>query len=284
MQVCVIIPSYSLNLKKIEKILRNVKSEKFKIFKIVLFIHKFRKFELEKIKSLKITNLKIFIEKRRIGKIGVLKKALSFIKKPSIVAVINGDIQIKKYSFENLLAPYLTNKKIGATTGRGILKGKYNPFLNFFNNFTCELQHACSKKETRLSQFYSFKYFGRKIPSEIVSDEAFIEAVIKKFGLKNFYAENAIFYYSAPNSVSKLFEQRRRNFIGNLQVKTEYHHNVSTIFPLNKFTLKIFLFFFVRNPIFMFFSVFLELLARSKAMFDYFVLGERPYKWKIVTE
>jgi len=282
MQIGIIIPAYRLNLRKVKDILRNVKT-KHTVEKIVLFVHKFRKSELEKIRKLKIKKLKVFIEKKRKGKIGVIKKSIGFFKSSSIILVINGDIQIRRDSIENLLSPYIKYNNVGSTTGKGTIGEKYNRFVNYFNSFVCELHHKTSKKKTKLSQFYSFRHLPLKIPSDIVSDEAFFECMMKRFGLKNIYVENAIFYYSTPNSISKLFEQRRRNFIGNMQVKTRYHYNVSTIIPFNEVTFKTFLIFLFKNLVFMLFSLFFEILARIKGMIDYFILGERPYKWRVVT-
>ena len=284
MKIGIIIPIFRLNLQKTEEILKRIETKKFNILKIIIFVHKFEKSELKKIKNLRIKNLKVFIEKERVGKIGVLKKSIKLLKNCELIVVINGDIRIRERSLKNLLLPFMKCKEVGSTTGRGILEGKYSCFISFFNELVCKLHHEASLKKTKLSQFYSFRQIPFKIPFDIVSDEAFIEAMMKKFKLKNIYAKDAIFYYSSPNSISKLFEQRRRNFIGNLQVKSIYHYNVSTILPLNKFTIKTFLTFIFKNPIFMFFSLFLEMLARSKAIFDYFVLKEKPYKWKIVTD
>jgi len=282
MRIGIIVPAYRLNFRKIKNILRNIETKKNTVEKIVLFVHKFRKSEIENIQSLKVKNLKILIEKKRKGKIGILRNSIGLFKNPSVIVVINGDIKIRKNSIKRLLLPY-KNRSVGSTTGRGVVEGEYGSFVSYFNDIICELHHNVSKKKTKISQFYSFRHLPIIIPRDTVSDEAFFECMVRKFGLKNIYAEDAFFYYSAPTSISKVFEQRRRNFIGNLQVKTRYYYNVSTIFPFNELTIKTFLVFLFKSPLFMLISLTLEALARIKAMIDYFVLGEEPYKWKIVT-
>jgi cellulose synthase/poly-beta-1,6-N-acetylglucosamine synthase-like glycosyltransferase len=60
-------------------------------------------------------------------------------------------------------------------------------------------------------------------------DEAFVEAIVIKHGLKVVYSPDAVVYNTGPDTISDFVRQRRRNHAGHLYLSRKYGHQVASI-------------------------------------------------------
>jgi len=122
-----------------------------------------------------------------------------------------------------------------------------------------------------------------KIPSNLVTDEPYMEMVVQRQGYRIVYVPDAIVYIKGPDNLKDLFEQRRRIYIGHLQIKKETGFTVSTLDSKNVLLSIMsgrFLKTMKKLPL-LILATTIELLAHLSAYLG-FRKGEVPHAWKSI--
>lgn len=234
---------------------------------------------IKKIKRKK-RKIKLFVESKRKGK----ASAVNLIMKNAsadIIVFISADNIPSKESI-NFLLKNFEEKRVGGIGGRPIPLNKEKNLVSYIGKLIWKLHHRICVKSPKLSgELFAIRNgILREIPHNIVNDDGYIEAMIKKNYLIK-YEANAITYMYTPSSISKLLKQRRRIASGYIQLKKMKLDVSIPIRDVIKEVLKI----MIENPneipkIFL--AILIEISANILAYIDT-SLGYLPYCWERVT-
>lgn len=283
MDFSIIIPTHNEG-KKTVKLLRSMDENTFNE----------KKFQLKKIYVVASGNINIlnnFIEnadlpivliteKERKGKAHAINLGLKQTDSKYII-LMSGDILLGEKTVQKLLEN-LTGKNTGVVTGRPIPLADNDDFLGYFVNLIWRLHDLISQREPKAGEILAFKNLLNKIPEDTAADEEFIKAILRRNGYSAKYARNAKIYNEGPKNIPKLFEQRRRIFIGHIDLKERMKYSVPTTNSLIIFDSIIE---YIKKEGFRPFliaAIIFELFARFKGFIDYYILNKNPYKWKKV--
>lgn len=145
------------------------------------------------------------------------------------------------------------------------------------------LHHYISKIDPKAGEIIAFKNNRQTkispIPEKVIADEEYIAARIKDQNYKLKYSPKAKVFNFGPSEISKLYKQRKRVYIGHLDLLNNlgYHspsnklqNTLKSIFKYGKEE-KI-------DPLLPLFILF-ELLTRIDGYVSYNMFNERPYIW-----
>lgn len=226
--------------------------------------------------------LTIIQEEERRGKASAINTALEKIETEKIV-LSSADILLEKQTLRKLLGP-LEEEKIGITTAHPVPLNSKDTFPGYFVNLLWQLHHLVSKRQPKAGEIIAFKNVIDHLPENTAADEEFIKSKILKRGYEASYVEEAIINNKGPESVSKLFNQRWRIFIGHLDLKKRTDYSAPSMRP--KILLSSFFEYLKKEGLDPYFplSVFFESLTRANAWISYKLLGRNPYIWKKITD
>ena len=236
--------------------------------------------------SEKDARIKLVIENTRRGKASALNILFKYAKnQQDILFLLNADTIPQAGSLEKLVSP-LNCSKVGATMGHPITVNQNGNLSDLIVHMIWNLHHNISLyKEIKFSaELCALRgSIIKEIPIDLATDEPFMELLIRQQEYKIVYVPDAHVYIKGPDNLAELFEQRRRIFIGHLQIKEKTGFTVSTLnlqnilFSLTRGGfLKM-----VRNlPIFSLGAI-IETLAHISARLE-FRKGKIPYVWKLI--
>lgn len=178
----------------------------------------------------KDTRVKLVTEKERKGKARALNYIFERASPSEILILTNADALPESGSLRKLVKA-LHNKKFGAVAGRPIPVNKSSKLPNMIIQLIWDLHHKVSIHE-------SVKMSGelcalrpslvKKIPTNLATDEPYIEMLIRREGHKIAYVPNALVYVKGPESLREIIKHRRRLWTGHLQIKQMEGFAVST--------------------------------------------------------
>ncbi|MCL5072806.1 MAG: glycosyltransferase [Actinobacteria bacterium] len=157
-------------------------------------------------------------QNKREGKASAIN---AFLKNASnggdIVMISSGDIVFEKHAVENLCKPFL-NDNAGMTSVNPIPTGTNGSMAGFVGYMYWRLANVFE----RPGEAIAFRrYLVLELPVNTAVDEAWIEAAIHNKGYETVYVDNAIVYNKSPDTVSDFLKQRRRQYAGHLDLKSE---------------------------------------------------------------
>ena len=128
----------------------------------------------------------------------------------------------------------------------------------------------------------AFRNIVSRIPKYTAVDEAAIEAIISKAGLKLAYAPQAIVYNKGPETIRDFFKQRRRIASGHRHLYALFGYkvtslNTKTIIKLVWQTQR----WNPRDLFFTFWLIIIEAFARLLGMLDFYLRDKNPFIWDI---
>jgi hypothetical protein len=91
------------------------------------------------------------------------------------------------------------------------------------------MEHELCLEIPRLGELIAFRKVFERIPPDIAMDEAFVEALVIRHGMRVQYAPDAVVYNVGPTTIKDFVRQRRRNHAGHLYLKHKYGYAVSSI-------------------------------------------------------
>jgi biofilm PGA synthesis N-glycosyltransferase PgaC len=210
--------------------------------------------------------------------------AINLIIKKSqteIITLVSADVMITDRTIPELLKPF-SDKNVGVVGGRPIPTNRADSFCGFFVNLQWKLHHEISLSNPKVGENIAFRNVVGGIPFDTAVDEAYIEALIRKKGYKTVYAPDSVVYNRGPDNFRELITQRKRIYIGHLDLAKREGYRTST---MNTWRLVRLIFREIRtDPTrahLIIASMILEVGIRLSAYFDYRFLGANPYKWEV---
>lgn len=166
---------------------------------------------------------------KRLGKANAINLFLKISKEDLIVMISADVLPADNYTVNTLLRPFI-NEVVGIVGGRPIPINPSSTLTNRISSLIWHIHHKVSlSNPPKMGEIVAFRNVVDKIPPDTLADEERLSAVIQKKGYKAVYANDAVVYNKAPESVSELIEQRRRIFVGHLLVKKELGYTVPTL-------------------------------------------------------
>lgn len=228
----------------------------------------------------KDSRIELVVEEFRMGKARAINKIFRKAKvSADILVLVNADALPEQGSIENLVYK-LKNEGVGAVFARPVP-------LNKAKGVSDRISHVVWKLHHKISFYKTPKLSGelctiladclKEIPEDTATDEPFIELFIRKQGYRILYSPQTVVYIRCPTSIMDLFKQRKRIWIGHLQIRKMTGFVVSTSNIRNTLwtvsTLK------VREIPFALVGAFLEGFAYLAARLN-FSRGKVPYIWE----
>ncbi|MFA5175682.1 MAG: glycosyltransferase [Candidatus Nanoarchaeia archaeon] len=158
------------------------------------------------------------------GKPTALNLVFEKTKKSDILVLTDGDVFVSENSV-NLLIEKLT-KKVGAVSGRPVSMNPMNNFLGYVSHLLTDIGNDLRIKLVNENKFivcsgylYAIKNIVKKIPENILSDDAYITRFIGNKGYKIDYAPMAEVYVKYPENLKDWIKQKKRSTGGYEQLK-----------------------------------------------------------------
>ena len=229
----------------------------------------------------KYDKIKFYVQTKREGKSSAINLFLSKARN-DILVIESADTIPANNTLEKLVAP-LKYSKIGMTGGRPIPINKQYDFIGFAVNLLWKLHHKMAMYKPKLGEMIAFKRVFESIPSNSAVDEASIEALVIKAGLKCLYVSDAIVQNKGPETICDFIKQRKRIATGHLWLKQNQNYDVTS----NNLSLLFWLYIkeCIRNPkdiIYITGTAKLELYARFLGYIDFYIKKSNPFIWEKV--
>ncbi len=223
--------------------------------------------------------IKLIVQKEREGKASavniILKNATS-----DIIVLTSADVLPIDHTIDELTTPFL-DKNVGMTGGHPIPVDDKNVFIGYADHLIWELHHRLNLKKPKLGEIVAFRNIVDKIPENTAVDEASIEAIIKKKGLRLCYAPGAIVHNKGASTINDFILQRRRIYAGHLYLKKNgYTPSSMSVLDIIDLVIK-------NTPLnlkdicWTIGTICLESYARLLATYDFHVTKKNPYIWKV---
>lgn len=228
----------------------------------------------------KDSRIRLFIQPERLGKAVAINDFLAMAN--GDIAIIESADTITEPTTVNELLKPLINKNIGMVGVHPIPVNNRKRFIGFSVHRLWELHHNIALDHPKCGEMVAFRNLVPRIPKYTSVDEAAIEGILQKEGLKLAYAENAILHNKGPETLKDFIKQRRRIASGHRHLAKSMRHQVYTQSPSN-----ILHYVFKDqkwNPkeiIFMMLLILVEGYARFLGAVDFYLRDKNPFIWDI---
>jgi len=172
--------------------------------------------------------VRVLEQARREGKAVAITEFLATVREADLVALVGADTRLAEGSLEALLAPF-DDKAVGMTGGRPVPVNARTTLLGRVVHLLWELHHVVASRDPKLGELVAFRRVFEAVPADTAVDEAAIEALVRKRGLRLAYAPEAVVQMKGPTTVSDFLAQRRRIHAGHLRLRRASGHAVSTM-------------------------------------------------------
>ena len=228
----------------------------------------------------KDARVKQIVEQVRKGKSSALNRLFRTVKDDAdVLFLVNADALPEKESIRKL-ASELAGSDAGAVFARPV------PFLGFHGT-SYEIVQVIWRLHHVISMLGPPKLSGelcaihvpylREIPENTATDEPYIEMELQKQQQAILYVPDAVVYTRCPTNVFDLLKQRKRIWIGHMQLQNSTGYKVSTSNPKNM--LKAVAALKPRQIVYAALGGFLEAIAYFQAKVT-FNKGRIPYAWE----
>ena len=231
--------------------------------------------------------VKLVEEDIRRGKASALNILFKYAQNSDdMLFLLNADTIPQAGSIKKLVPP-LNDPEVGAVMGHPIPINEQYGLSNSIVHMIWDLHHKISLHEKIKFSAELCALRGsiiKEIPPNLATDEPFMEMLIRRQDYKIVYVPDAVVYIKGPDNLADLFEQRRRIFIGHLQIQKKTGFTVSTSIKKNillSVIRKNFLETVKSLPLFILGAI-IEILAHIGARRE-FRKGKMPYAWKTIS-
>jgi len=253
--------------KKIYKLVETILTDPISklLDRIVIVSPRNLKFSDKKVKFIK--------EPKRAGKHKAIREGLKHIKTP-IVIMLTADLRMRK-GFIKYLLRHFVFQDVGVVIGRPL--ADKNSKIYALSKLIWDLHHEACKIKPKGTEIIAFRNIIKDFP-EVNADEVYIEYFFTKEGYRMVYEPEAYGYTDSPSSLTEFFRQRKRIFIGHLQIKKLYNYETFTmnIKNVTKVYTKRLSF---RNWIKLTLLALIEILARSMGYIQYKITKNPMLIW-----
>lgn len=169
-------------------------------------------------------NLRL-IKDKGLGKPEALNLAVS-LAKGNVLILTDGDVFVSKNSLR-LLIGRLSNSKTGAVSGHPVSINPIKDNLSFWAFMLTDVAHirrvrAMKNKRRLFCSGYLFaikKNLFPKLPSELLSEDAYISYSVWQKGFSVEYSEKSLVYVKYPTNLKDWIKQKKRSAGGYNQIK-----------------------------------------------------------------
>lgn len=171
--------------------------------------------------------IKLLVQPRREGKTAAINLFLQEAKE-DICVQESADTLPHEDAIEHLVRMFF-DPTIGMTGAHKVPVDTPDHLVHLFTHLRLRMEHQLCLDIPRLGELIAYRKVFDRIPPDVAMDEAFVEALVVKRGMKVKYAPDAIVYSTGPTTVSDFIKQRRRNYAGHLYLRHKYGYAVSSM-------------------------------------------------------
>lgn len=171
--------------------------------------------------------IKLIVQEKREGKTSAINQFLRAAQE-DICVLQSGDTLPRYDSIENLVKPF-ENPNVGMTGAQKIPVNVPEHIVGYMSHLRLRLEHQLCLEIPRLGELIAFRKVFNQLPPDVAMDEAFVEALVIRRGLKVEYAPDAVVYNMGPETLGEFILQRRRNYAGHLHLVRKYGYRVSSL-------------------------------------------------------
>ncbi|MGQ4893517.1 MAG: glycosyltransferase [Candidatus Njordarchaeia archaeon] len=230
--------------------------------------------------------VKLIVQEKRLGKASAVNEFLR-VAEGEILVLESADTVPLKNTIERLCMPFL-NHHVGMTCSRPMPVNPKDSFIGFLGHLVWTLHHLISLESPKGGELIAFRRLIRAIPTDICTDEAWIQAEVLRKGYTVVYVPQAICLNRAPETLIDFLRQRRRIYAGHLDLRRRKGYSPPTMSILRIIKhfgviQKILSGFGLKLILYIPLAVFLESVARFLGWFDYNIRKENYKIWTLAT-
>jgi biofilm PGA synthesis N-glycosyltransferase PgaC len=179
----------------------------------------------------KDARIEAIIENSRKGKANALNSIFKTARESAdFLVLVNADALPKRGSIAKLLSK-LADSDAGAVFAHPVPLKEFHSICYGIVNVIWHLHHTISlRQKPKLSgELCAIRTSClQEIPENVATDEPYIELAIRKQGYDILYVPEASVYIRCPTNTADLLKQRRRIWLGHIQLQNATNFKVST--------------------------------------------------------
>lgn len=220
------------------------------------------------------------IEKRRTGKANALNRIFRTARESGDVLVLVNADALPKSGSVMLLVSRLESSDVGAAFAQPVPFEGFRGACYGIVRVVWHLHHIISVRQMpKLSgELCAIRASClREIPAKVATDEPYIELAIRRQGYRILYVPEAFVNIRCPTNAVDLLKQRKRIWVGHIQLQNETGFKVSTTSFGN--ILKVVSALKPTEVLYLSLGAFLEVIARFQAQMEV-RKGAIPFVWE----
>lgn len=174
--------------------------------------------------------IKLISQEKRLGKVKAINDYLKTVTYP-IIVMESADTIPQFDAIENICLPLINDKKVGLVGAHPIPTNNKETLMGFINFMQWELHHKISLKSAKCGEMIAMRNMLKKIPQELIIDDAYIERYYELRNYRVAYAQDSIIKNKGPETIKDFISRRRNLATGFIQLKKKYNY----IPPTNNF-------------------------------------------------
>ena len=247
--------------------------------------------------------VRLLVQPRREGKASAVNLFLAEAA-GELLVLESADTLPRRDSLQRLLEPF-ADPAVGMTGARPRPVNRGQSFMDYAAHFFWWMHHNLSLTQPKLGELVAFRRVVRSIPSDTAVDEAAIEAIVQRAGLRIHYADTSIVFNRGPGNLRDYFTQRRRIVAGHLHLRRTQDYSVASrrydlilgnllhklrrngqlvrrlLARKQKGFLWLYLRYHLVRAFFLPVAIVLEAVAEMLGAWEYYVRGRNPYVWPV---
>lgn len=172
------------------------------------------------------TRIRLLRQRKRLGKARAINYFLAK-DRSKVVVMVGGDVVLKQGCLENLVK-HFQDKEVGMVGARIRSVNKDKTFLGFSNGLIWRLHDQMARDYPRLGEVTAWRRVFDKLPKETICDEAEIEMLVRKKGLKLVYEPRAVGYNRGATKWGEYISRRRSVHLGHMIVRRRWGNKVES--------------------------------------------------------
>jgi cellulose synthase/poly-beta-1,6-N-acetylglucosamine synthase-like glycosyltransferase len=234
-------------------------------------------------------NVELVVEPQRRGKSLALSRLLRRLNEGYCVMIYMGADNIPDEGAINKLLQRLnSDAKLGLIGGRPVPLNDPNTLAGWMTHLLWGVHHEISVQEPKVSGELCAIRAGTvyDTPPTIINDDAYLQFVVQMNEYTVGYEPSAVVYLRGPGTVRDFFDQRYRVTLGHYQVEQFLGGKLPTTYATRNIRIA----WKVRKRVgrlkesswFLFFLIVSGLVV-AKALIDFYIRRQLPYKWKAIS-
>ena len=224
--------------------------------------------------------VRLISESQRRGKAAAVNVFIENSQNDLLV-LLSADVLPEAGALDRLLEPF-SDEMTGVTAGRIIPLNDRSSFMGFYVNLFWALHHRIGLHSFKAGEAVAFRKVFHGIPDDTATDETWIVQLVQEKGFFPKYVPHAILHNRGPENFRDFLKVRRRHLIG-------YYHmlKLRPDWKLPDTMNNLLILGFIKdevpadmkNLLYLFGSIFLELSARILAWYDFHLAHKNPFVW-----